>query len=308
MGERRVPSDYEIATSKLLWHPRSGFEVNVPLASWYARWQQGSLLVADDWERFADPRATTYASYVDLERASESHVDKVLERADESREDATMDPAWRSVLARAFAPLRFPFHGLQMVAAYVGHMAPSGKITVAAAFQAADEMRRIQRIAYRMAQLAQHAPGFGDASRELWENDRAWQPMRECIERLLVAWDWGEALVALAVCVKPVLDDVTMKWLPEIAAARRDHTMGALCHALEEDCRWHRAWTAALLRTAFEQKSANRDVARAWVDVWWPRAIAAGDAWASLLDASSPRATLEKAHHERLIDLGLERA
>ena len=60
--------------------------------------------------------------------------------------------------ARALSPLRFLCHGLQMVAAYVGQMAPSGRIAVAALFQCGDEIRRIQRFAYRLAQLARRRP------------------------------------------------------------------------------------------------------------------------------------------------------
>ena len=50
-----------------------------------------------------------------------------------------------------------------MLAAYVGQMAPSGRITIACALQAADEMRRVHRLAYRMALLRRLRPDFGDA-------------------------------------------------------------------------------------------------------------------------------------------------
>ena len=41
-----------------------------------------------------------------------------------------------------------------MRAAYVAQMAPSSRITNCASFQTGDEMRRVQRIAYRTVQLA----------------------------------------------------------------------------------------------------------------------------------------------------------
>ena len=47
-----------------------------------------------------------------------------------------------------------------MLAAYIGKMAPSSRITIAASFQAADEMRRVQRLAYRMRQLQVTHPEF----------------------------------------------------------------------------------------------------------------------------------------------------
>ena len=66
-GARRVPTDYEVATSRMLYYVGRGFEVEVPLSDWYRRYQQGSPLVCDDWDRFADPRETTYAKYVALQ-------------------------------------------------------------------------------------------------------------------------------------------------------------------------------------------------------------------------------------------------
>ena len=43
-GARRVPTDYEVATSRMLYYVGRGFEVEVPLSDWYRRYQQGSTL------------------------------------------------------------------------------------------------------------------------------------------------------------------------------------------------------------------------------------------------------------------------
>jgi Methane/Phenol/Toluene Hydroxylase len=117
---------------------------------------------------FADPRRTTYRVYT---------------------ED------WIEFLDRCYAPLRFPAHGLQMLAAYIAQMAPTSRVTNRAAFQAADEIRRLQRIAYRTAQLAEHRSAIDlDTHRRHWEEAEAYQPLRELIERALIAYDWAEAL------------------------------------------------------------------------------------------------------------------
>ena len=68
--------------------------------------------------------------------------------------DRGLSPQWMAVLDRVLAPFDIPGHGLQMVAAYIGNMAPSSRITIAATFQAADEMRRVQRLAYSDASAA----------------------------------------------------------------------------------------------------------------------------------------------------------
>src|SRR6185369_794611 len=150
---RRLPSEYEVASSQLLYHPGRGFEVAVPLADWYERNLHGSPLSCSDWEGFEDPRQTTYTRYVALQTQQEAHVEGVLRSMEACDYDRTLPEAARTLLARAVAPLRFAFHGLQMLAAYVGQMAPSGRIAIASLLQAADEMRRLQRVAYRLGQL-----------------------------------------------------------------------------------------------------------------------------------------------------------
>jgi toluene monooxygenase system protein E len=264
---KRLPSDYEIATSRLLYHvDRGGFAVNVPASKFHARYQFGSVLTSGRWEEFADPRTTTYSKYVDLQRDAESHVNRLLAAIEDSEYDSDLSPGWIDRLGRILSPLRFLCHGLQMAAAYVGHMAPSGRIAVAALFQCGDEIRRIQRLAYRVALLARARPEIPASGRRIWHEDPAWQPLRRTIERLLVTYDWGEALVALNVCFKPIVDDLFLTALAETAESSGDHLDAQILRSLFEDCRWHRAWTDAFLALALSENSANQEAVRRWVE------------------------------------------
>jgi toluene monooxygenase system protein E len=276
---RRLPSDYEVATSRLLYHvERGGFELELPASAFYARNQAGSQLVCKRWDDFADPRATTYRTYVDIERERESYVGRLLTTIEDSGHDGKLTPAWLDTLAGVLSPLRFACHGLQMAAAYVGHMAPSGRIAVAALFQCGDEIRRVQRIAQRVAQLQRARPGIADEGRRRWQSGEAWQPLRRAIEKLLVTYDWGEAFVALNVCLKPSIDDVYLSELADLAERSNDHLDAQILRSLAEDCQWQRAWTDALLSLAYADRHDNREVVTGWTDGWAPIAGAAARA------------------------------
>ena len=59
LQQRRIPTDYEIVTSKLLCYTGEGFtgkrfELDVPLKDWYRRYQEESLLVCRSWEKFSE--------------------------------------------------------------------------------------------------------------------------------------------------------------------------------------------------------------------------------------------------------------
>ena len=101
-------------------------------------------------------------------------------------------------------------------------------MTNCAAFQAADELRRLQRITYRTAQLADHHLAIDvDLHRRLWEEAEAFQPLRKLIERALIVYDWGEALVVTNVLIKPHFDRlVNAELAGHLATTNKDSVLG----------------------------------------------------------------------------------
>ena len=204
---RRVPLEYELVSTDLHYNHPMRFELTAgnPVVAWYYRYREGSALRARSWERFSDPRRTTYRVYTQLQDSREDVIDGLLREIDDTAYDRDLDQKWVRFLDRWYAPLRYPVHGLQMLAAYVAQMAPASRVTNCAAFQSADELRRVQRIAYRTVQLGGPPPETGTAGRHqaAWEDAAAFQPLRELIERALVAYDWGEAFTVTNLVIKP---------------------------------------------------------------------------------------------------------
>ena len=287
---KRKPSEYDVATSRLLYYVERGFEVQVPVEDWYRRYQRSSPLSVTDWEAFRDPRETTYTRYTELQKTKEIFVDGLLKAIDETGYDRGLSAGWLRILERVLAPLRFPVHGLQMIAAYVGQMAPAGRIAIVALFQAADEMRRVQRLAYRMRQLQQGHPTFGQDSRAIWQADPVWQPWRRVIEELLVTYDWGEALVALNLVVKPAFDELFMTSFGRLALSQGDDVLGKIFLSLNEDCAWHREWSRALVSHACTARPENAGPVEGWVARWSPRVDRAVAALAPVFDEMPEKA------------------
>jgi len=289
LHQRRMPTEYEIVTSKLLCYTGEGFtgktfELDVPLLDWYKQFQQASPLTCTSWDSFRDPRETTYTKYTEIQRNKEIFVDGILEEIELSGYDDQLSPRWLHVLSSMLAPLRYPGHGFQMLASYVGQMAPSGRIVITAALQAADEMRRVQRIAYRVRQLQHRYRGFGTDSKARWQTDTLWQPLRLATEKLLICYDWAESFVGLNLVLKPLVDELFMKHFSELALREGDYLLGQIFYSLNEDCQWHREWSQALTRMAIENNSHNRDTIQGWIEKWHPIAAHAMQAFAPLFD------------------------
>ena len=320
LQQKRMPTEYEIVTSKLLCYTGEGFtgkrfELDVPLQDWYKQFQQDSPLTCTSWDSFRDPRETTYTKYIEIQRNKEIFVDGILEEIELSGYDGQLSPRWLHVLSRVFAPLRYPGHGLQMVASYVGQMAPSGRIVITAALQAADEMRRVQRIAYRVRQLQHRYGSLGIDSKARWQTDALWQPLRIAIEKLLTCYDWAESFVGLNVVLKPLVDELFMNHFSELALREGDYLLGQIFYSLNEDCQWHRAWTQALVRMVIEDNPRNIGTIQGWIEKWHPAAAFALEAFAPLFDGRLDDAQmpplegvpqkLDESYREYLSSMGL---
>jgi len=309
-GKRRVPSPYELKSSKLLYYPERGFEVKTPGAAWFERHQRGTPLDLGALAEFRDPRETTYTSYVALAREKEAFVDGLLRSANESGYDARLPEEWLTSLERWLGVLLFPCHGLQMVTAYVAHLAPVSEVVIALAFQNGDEIRRVQRLAQRVAILQQTRPSFGARARDAWQGDAVWQPLRRVIEELLVTYDFGEALVRLLLVVKPLFDSFFVQHASGLAEARQDPLLCRLLFSLDEDCRWHGQVGDELVRRLVEGAAPNRALIEGWVRSSYPAMRAALAALEPLWDKNSEPyacvlAALDAQAEKRLGSLGL---
>ncbi len=273
--QRRIPDEYDLGTTGLLFYPRYGLGPRVPVTAWYERYQQGSPLVCDRWDAFTDARRTTYARYVSLSHERETQAEGLFQAIEATRYDERLDAGWVKVVDRVLGPLRYPVHGLQMVAAYVGSMAPEGRIAVAYLFQSADEMRRVQQLSRRMIQLRDTHPDFGHRAKRDWQEAAEWQPLRELVERLLVTYDFGEAIVALGLCAKPALDALFGPVLGAEASRRGDPMLAALLNGFARDAAWHEDVTRRVVGIALAARKENRAVVDGWIDAWAPRVAAA---------------------------------
>ncbi|MBS4730370.1 aromatic/alkene monooxygenase hydroxylase subunit beta [Mycobacterium sp. SM1] len=277
---RRKPTPYEVVTGKLHHHFRhepAPFEMDPQWAinQWYLTHREGSPLQVDDWEDFRDPDRLIYKDYVAHQHEREVYVDGLIDEHEEVGSVTTLSPGWVDTLRTLFVPLRFPLHVLQMVGLYIGQMAPSSYITNCAHFQAADELRRIQRFAYWTKVLANaHGDDIAQTAtaRRSWEQDPAWQPLREALEKLLIAYDWGEAFTALNVVVKPMVDALVNQEFGALAENNDDRLLAALCTEFAHDARRSQRWTQALTEYAVQRKPELSGVLDGWVRQWQPRA------------------------------------
>lgn len=277
---RRKPTEYEVVTGRFHYHfnrKPAPFDLdpNAPINQWYVKYREGSALQAPDWEGFRDPAALNYRRYIALQHDREVYAEGVVDRYESQDLDARLDEQWVQTLARFYTPYRYLLHVLQITSLYVGQLGPSAYITNAAFFQGADELRALQWVAYRAKSLSlTHGTHLAntEATRQIWEDDPAWQPAREALEKLLVAYDWGESFVALNLVLKPALDALFKEEFADLAIEHGDQLTAALLQEAQVDTVRNQNWHVALAKYAVGANPDNRGVIEDWVGKWRPLA------------------------------------
>lgn len=308
---RKRPTEYEIVSTKTLWNTPNHtvpwkMAGATPQIQWIIENRNGSQLKHGDWDAFRDPDRLVYRTYALMQDGQEAYIDGVLNDYSKNEHDAGLDPAWLATLAELYAPARYVFHAIQMAFGYLVTLAPCSTVANPMMLQCGDQLRWVNRIAYRTAELARtHADyGFGTQERQLWEKSPAWRGFVELAERALVAWDWGECFTATNLVLKPALDEIFMRQFSRLSRLNGDTLTATLLDAQLIDSARSRKLSSALVTFLIQHDDNNRRVMNKWLEHWVPlgeKAIAAfskeldpdgASAKAAIADAGSFRAEI----------------
>jgi hypothetical protein len=272
----RRPSEYEIVTHKMNHTIR---ETPLELGPdshgnrWLVRHRDSIKLRIPDWNAFRDPDQLTYRRYVTCQDKSETYLDAIVQEFDQiGRMESGRVESDPEFLQCCLTPSRYLAHGLQMMTAYLQQLAPSSYVGNCAAFQAADQLRRVQRVAYRTKQLDRAYPErlFGKTERTAWEQLPEWQGLRKGIERLLVTFDWDDVFVGLNLVVKPLADELTLRQFAVVARHLHTELDALVADNLFLDAERSRRWTIAFTRFAISDGRANLEHLRTLIAKWRP--------------------------------------
>jgi toluene monooxygenase system protein E len=277
----RKPNEYEIVTHDLN-HTITGptpLEMGPDVQGnvWLKRHRDAMPLSVPDWNGFRDPDQMTYRKYNTVQDQQETYVDGLMAEFTAKQSDHSLSPAAVDLLAAVLTPSRYLSHGLQMLSAYVQQLAPSSYIANCATFQTADQLRRVQLAAYRAKQLSETYPDrhFGAAERAGWEGAAGWQPIRELVERLLIAYDWHDAFIGTQLVLKPVTDLLTLKAFASVARVQRDDLDALIADNLYKDAERSQRWTSACARFLIGAGDGNRAALLETLARWRPLGEAA---------------------------------
>jgi propane monooxygenase small subunit len=234
------------------------------------------------WHEFRDPNEewelTIYRYNANVVRQLNQNV----ENARQSKAFDQWNRNWVGFVERNVGAWMHVDHGLGIyLFSNANRRAPTNMHNNAISVNGMHRIRSAQDLALYNLTLSEEITVFdGTAHADCWNNDPAWQGVREVAERLTGIDDWCEAIFAANVVFEPLVGELFRSTLVQHAAPRNGDfvtptVIGAEEHDYaERDLRYTRAMFD-LLTNDREFADHNKQIMQQWLSAWVPRVIAA---------------------------------
>ncbi len=234
------------------------------------------------WHEFRDPNEewelTIYRYNANVVRQLNQNV----ENARQSKAFDQWNRNWVTFVERNVGAWMHVDHGLGIyLFSNANRRAPTNMHNNAISVNGMHRIRSAQDLALYNLTLSEEIIAFdGTAHSDCWNNDPAWQGVREVAERLTGIDDWCEAIFAANVVFEPLVGELFRSTLVQHAAPRNGDFVTPTVIGAEEydfaerDLRYTRAMFD-LLSNDREFADHNKQIMQQWLSAWVPRVIAA---------------------------------
>ncbi|MEU4526316.1 toluene hydroxylase [Amycolatopsis sp. NPDC024027] len=237
---------------------------------------------AHGWHEFRDPNEewelTLYRYNANVVRQLNQNIDA----ARQAKAFEQWNRNWVDFVAKHVGAWMHVDHGLGLyLFANANRRAPTNMHNNAISVNSMHRIRAAQDLALYNLTLTEEIEGFdGTAHLATWNEDPAWQGVRDTAEQLTGIWDWGEAIFAANVVFEPLVGELFRSNLVQQAApANGDFVTPTLIGAeefdfSERDLRYTKPLFHLLINDK-EFADHNKALLQKWLEDWVPRCIAA---------------------------------
>jgi propane monooxygenase small subunit len=240
-----------------------------------------TALKSSNWHEFLDPNEeweqTIYRNTASVVR----QVQQTVANAKAAHAFAGWNRAWVKVVERHVGAWAHAEHGIGLyVYTAAQRDAPTNMINNALAVGATHKLRFAQDLILYNLDVSEDLDGFdGSAHKDAWQNDPAWQGVRENVERLTATRDWAEAFFATTMVFEPLVGELFRShFVMQVAAQQGDYVTPAVMGTGEADTAREQRGARHLFELLLndpQHAEENRAVVDRWLQKWVPTSAAA---------------------------------
>ena len=240
---------------------------------------------AHGWHEFRDPNEEWELSLYRYNANVIRQLNQNIDAARQAKAFEQWNPNWVRFIERHVGAWMHVDHGLGLyLFANANRRAPTNMHNNAISVNSMHLIRSAQDLALYQLTLGEEIDGFdGAAHLATWNEDPAWQGVRETAERLTGVDDWCEAVFAANVVFQPLVGELFRSRLVQQAAPRNGDFVTPTVIGAEEfdfaerDLRYTRAMFT-LLTEDREFADHNKRLLNEWLRIWVIRSIGAARA------------------------------
>jgi phenol hydroxylase P1 protein len=256
--------------------------------------KRNTVIVMEDWYRLLDPRQYYYGAWTIARSKQQDGAERNFAFVEKRTMLAAIPPGMRAKIDHLLLPLRHVEYAANLNNCYISAYGYGVSITQATMMCAMDRLGIAQYITRIGLLLDEGADGALKTAKAAWQNDSAWQGMRELAENMLVTKDWFELFVAQNVVLDGLLYPLVYQSFGGELNAAGQTSFAMLTEFMSEWFDEHVRWCNQVIKVAAAQSPENRAQLAQWVQKWQPQVVAAlqplaqralGDNAAAALDA-----------------------
>ncbi len=237
---------------------------------------------AHGWHEFRDPNEEWELTFYRYNSNVVRQVNQNIDSARETKAFEQWNPNWVTFVERNVGAWMHVEQGLGLyLFANANRRAPTNMHNNAIAVNSMHRIRFAQDLALYNLTLSEEIEGFdGSAHLDAWNNDPAWQGVREVAEQLTSIGDWAEAIFAANIVFEPLVGELFRSGLVQQASpGNGDFVTPTVVGAGEHDyAERDLRYTIAMFELLVDDKEFaqhNVDLINGWLSTWTERCLVA---------------------------------
>lgn len=237
--------------------------------------KRNTVIVMQDWYKLLDPRQYYYGAWTIARSKQQDGAERNFAFVEKRNMLASIAPELRHKIERLLLPLRHVEYAANLNNSYMTAYGYGVSITQATMMCAMDRLGIAQYITRMGLMLDGNAGEVLRNAKAAWQNDPAWQPMRELTENMLVTKDWFELFVAQNLVLDGLVYPLVYQSFSESLSAKGETSFAMLTEFMSEWFEEHVRWTDQVMKIAAAESAGNKAQLAEWLQKWQTQVLRA---------------------------------
>ena len=234
-----------------------------------------TVIVMNDWYRLLDPRQYYYGAWTIVRSKQQDAAERNFSFVEKRNMFEAMPADLREKIITTFLPLRHTEYAANLNNTYMSAYGYGVSITQAASMCAMDRLGIAQYITRIGLMLDGNSGDALKTAKAAWQNNPAWQPMRELTENMLTTEDWFELFVAQNLVLDGLVYPLMYQSFGDLASASSQTSFVMMTEFMSEWFEEHVRWVDNIMKVVASESDSNKAQLAKWIQKWQPQILQA---------------------------------